>query len=64
MTFNSSKLVTENLISQSEEEDYDKKEKKKTCVDYLLIKENAKWKAGWDIFINLLVAYSCFMTIY
>jgi hypothetical protein len=29
-----------------------------------VIKENSKWKATFDFYINLLVAYSCFTTIY
>ena len=33
-------------------------------MDYLIIKENAKWKAVWDIVINLFVAFSTFSTIY
>lgn len=30
----------------------------------MIIRENSKWKAAFDIYINLLVAYSCFTTIF
>ena len=46
------------------EEDTDKKGKKKGILDYLIIKENSKWKATFDIYINLMVAYSCFTTTF
>lgn len=40
------------------------KKKKRSFLDYMVISENSKWKATFDIYINLLVAYSCFTTIY
>jgi len=33
-------------------------------VDYIIISENSKWKATFDIYITFLVAYSCFTTVY
>lgn len=40
------------------------KSKKRSWIDKLIISENSKMKATLDIYINLLVAYSCFTTIY
>ena len=33
-------------------------------MDYIIISENSKWKATFDIYITFLVAYSCFTTVY
>lgn len=40
------------------------RKKKRPWFDYLIISENSKAKATYDIYINLLVAFSCFTTIY
>lgn len=47
-----------------EEEELEKKVDKKSMFDRFIIKETSKLKAGWDIYINFMVAYSCFTTIY
>ena len=41
-----------------------KKPNKKSFIDYIIISENSKWKATFDIYITFLVAYSCFTTVY
>jgi hypothetical protein len=41
-----------------------KKSVKKSFIDYIIISENSKWKAAFDIYITFLVAYSCFTTVY
>ena len=51
-------------FTQAEEEEAEKKVKKRSYIDYLIIKENSKLKATFDIYINIMVAYNCFTTIY
>ena len=33
-------------------------------IDYFIISDKSRWKAVFDIWIALLVGYSCFTTIY
>jgi hypothetical protein len=58
------KTLDSQMFTQTEEEEGEKKVKKKSFFENIIIKENSKWKAAFDIYINLMVAYSCFTTIY
>lgn len=49
---------------KEEEEETEYSAKKVHWSDFLIIKENSKKKAAFDMFINIMVAYSCFTTIY
>jgi len=60
-TMQSSDLV---MSQEEEEQEVDERVKKKHWSDRLIIRENSKWKASFDMLINLLVGYSCFTTIY
>ena len=40
------------------------KTKSLTCKDKLIISENNKWKATFDVFMLLWVGYSCFTSVY
>jgi hypothetical protein len=48
----------------SEDENDENQAKKVHWTENFIIKENSKYKASFDMWINLLVAYSCFTTIY
>ncbi len=64
MSYNTSRSIDNTILTQPEEEEPEKIVQKHGFFDRIIIKENSKWKAAFDIFINLLVAYSCFTTIY
>lgn len=51
-------------FGSSVETDDKNSKKKKTCKDYLIMSENNKWKAAFDVAVLLLVGYSCFTTMY
>ncbi len=38
--------------------------KPRTCKDRILIRMNRTWKFVFDVLMNILVAYSCFVSIY
>lgn len=48
----------------SDDEIDESRAKKVHWTENFIIKENSKYKAAFDMWINLLVAYSCFTTIY
>ena len=60
----------EDMYSEEQENEENQEEifsptiKKRHFTDYLIIKENSKLKAAFDMFINLCVGYTCFLTMY
>ncbi len=56
--------LSEHISTTVEEEEVEEIIKKQHWTDKLIIRENSKKKATFDIFINILVGYSCFTTIY
>ena len=45
--------------NQTNKPDFEIKDQKKTCKERIIIDANNKWKAIFDVFILLLVGYSC-----
>ena len=45
--------------NQTNKPDFEIKDKQKTCKERIIIDANNKWKAIFDVFILLLVGYSC-----
>ena len=41
-----------------------RQKKKKTFTDYILISADSKWKSFFDIWILVLVGYSCFSSLF
>ena len=35
-----------------------------SCIERLIINENSRWKAVFDIVMLMMVGYSCFTSIY
>jgi hypothetical protein len=57
-------LMDSHLMMTENEEEEEVVASKKHWTNKLIIKETSKLKAAYDIYINLIVAYSCFETIY
>jgi hypothetical protein len=53
-----------NVGLHMENEEKQQKAKNKTCADSLIISENDKYKATFDVFMLLFVGYSCFTSVY
>lgn len=53
-------------MKEMEEEEFTIKaqQKKRSFLEKIIIPENSKLKAAWDIYVNLIVAYSCIFTMY